>query len=307
MPMADNLVVEDKVLHLELEQEIEKSLYSLSIAEPLKAAIHYTLFPGGKRIRPLLSLAILNDCNVQRDKFMPVAGTLELIHNASLIHDDLPALDNDAIRRGRPTCHKVFGEATAVLAGDFMVSAAVSLLTKTAYKPEVQVRMVSALSLAYNELCNGQQLDMLANSVVGNVETTHRLKTGALFSCAAELPVLAAEYSSSSVERARHFGSQFGLFFQMSDDFIDLFGSEEARGRPESSDIKNKKTTAFLNQDLEEARLRLKRVYEDLESSLKALSASLGLSDMPQTRQIIEKVIYRLNLSGNDINVAQNS
>jgi len=291
----------------ELNEELERQLYSLSIVEPLRGAILYSLFPGGKRIRPLLSIAILEDCNVQRDKFLPVAATLELLHNASLIHDDLPALDNDDMRRGRETCHRAFGEASAVLAGDMMVSSAILLLTRTDYTPEIKVRMIAAISHAYNDLCNGQQLDMVADTAKNRVEETHRLKTGALFSCAAELPVLAAGYDQQAIEKARHFGSQLGLFFQMSDDFIDLFGSEKIRGRPESSDVKNKKTTAFLNQDSETGRSRLLEVYQDLESSLTLLSESLELEDMPGTREVLEKVNSRLSLSGNDISVAQNS
>lgn len=278
----------------ELESLIERDLETLfsraSIVEPLRAALHHSVFPKGKRLRPLFALALCEDLGGNTKKFSSAAIALELVHCASLIHDDLPALDNDDERRGRPTCHKAFGEATAVLAGDFLVPWAIESISNSELPVGVRMDLVKALSAAFLDLCNGQQLDILPPEKRGSLEEIHRLKTGALFAAALKFGAIAAQSNWEVAATAAELGGRIGLFFQISDDLLDRFGDSEQRGRSGSSDEKNQKHT-FAKEGFGPA---IQKAKQEIDRCLWGLEQAAAVDSLPRTRQMVERIYQRV-------------
>ena len=166
-----------------IEARLGIDLAALEVSGSLHEAVNYVIFPGGKRIRPLLAMTLCADLGVDPIRSVDLFTPLELIHVASLIHDDLPALDNDDYRRGRASCHKKFGEPTAILTGDLMVAHALSLLAKSDFSGDSKLRLIAELSSAFVRLCHGQQCDLDGASGL-EILKTQALKTGALFGAA---------------------------------------------------------------------------------------------------------------------------
>jgi len=190
-------------------------------------ACRYPLQTGGKRIRPLLCLAAAEAVGTEPHPALPsVAASIELIHTYSLVHDDLPAMDDDDERRGKPTVHKVFGEAGAILAGDALLTEAFSLLTRTGLDATLVVQLMQALGTAAGHpgMIGGQAQDCGMGGPVTDLDTLtrlHRGKTGALIACATTMGGLAAGGTPEEVERLRRFGEDVGLAFQLADDVLD--------------------------------------------------------------------------------------
>ena len=221
-------------------------------------AMEYSLLSGGKRLRPVLTLECCRLCGGDVNTALPLGCAVEMVHTYSLIHDDLPAMDDDDLRRGKPTSHKVYGEATAILAGDGLLTAAFGVIAGADTLTEGQrLAAVRALSSAAGPqgMVGGQVLDMAGEGralSAPEVEELQRLKTGALIGCAARLGCIAAgadEKTTSAVEQYAH---KLGLAFQVRDDILDVTGNLDDLGKPIGSDEKQGKTTFVTLLGLEQ-------------------------------------------------------
>ena len=213
----------------------------------LQEAMRYSLLSGGKRVRPVMTLAFCDMLGSQWREALPFACALELVHTYSLIHDDLPCMDDDDLRRGRPTCHKVYGETMAVLAGDALQGEAFGLIAAApAMTAQQRIDAVAVLSAACGGggMVAGQVLDVdhLAQGET-DLRLLHRLKTGAMLQAAAELGCVAAGADDGLRQRARDYGCHIGLAFQVRDDVLDVVADQEELGKPIGSDRAEGKRT----------------------------------------------------------------
>lgn len=231
---------------------IEHYLSCIFTAEPryasLQEAMEYSLLAGGKRIRPILVLETCRLCGGDVQTALPFACAVEMVHTYSLIHDDLPAMDDDELRRGRPTNHVVYGEATAILAGDALLTAAFEQLTKAELPAEYIVEAVRCLSQSAGSsgMVGGQALDMAGEGRAlsrEDLELLQRLKTGALISASAELGCIAAGGSPKQRAQVCTYAQALGQAFQIRDDMLDVVSSQEELGKPVGSDQANEKST----------------------------------------------------------------
>ena len=223
-------------------------------------AMRYSLFAGGKRLRPLLCLAAAEAVGGDSRVAMSAACALEMIHTYSLIHDDLPAMDDDDLRRGVPTNHKVFGEAIAILAGDALLTEAFVLLGDyNKILPERAVQLVGVISRAasYRGMVGGQVVDMLSQNKPADLETVrqmHSRKTAALISASAEAGALAGNGTGQQVAALARYGNAVGLAFQITDDILDIEGDAELLGKTPGSDVARGKVTYPAAIGLERSR-----------------------------------------------------
>ncbi len=215
-------------------------------------AMRYSLFAGGKRIRPILCLATCEALGEDPSPFMPVICSLECIHTYSLIHDDLPAMDNDDLRRGKPTNHVVFGEAEAILAGDGLLTFAFDLLSSADLQPaltaEKQLQIIAILSRASGSLgmVGGQAIDIASEGKEIPFETLrylHSCKTGALITAAVQMGAVLGNASSSQYKALTTYGQNIGLAFQIVDDLLNVEGTTEQLGKKAGSDAELDKAT----------------------------------------------------------------
>ncbi|QDP42156.1 polyprenyl synthetase family protein [Radiobacillus deserti] len=211
--------------------------------------MEYSVTVGGKRIRPILLLASCEAFGGQEEKALQVAAALEMIHTYSLIHDDLPAMDNDDFRRGKATNHKVFGEATAILAGDGLLTYSFELITKDQQltdKQKVYILLELANASGPNGMVAGQLLDMEAEnkeSSLKELELIHSLKTGKLLQFAVKIGAYLGGANPEQIHQMEKFGYYLGLIFQVQDDILDVTGDENKIGKPVGSDETNYKST----------------------------------------------------------------
>ena len=253
------------------------TLSQLEINEPqLHQAMIHGLLLGGKRIRPFLVYAVGEMLGVEKAQLDNAAGAIESIHAYSLIHDDLPAMDDDALRRGQPTCHIAFNEATAILAGDSLQTHAFELIGQAPQNAEQRLEMMQCLAKAsgYQGMCGGQALDLAATDKhvsLAQLEKIHRLKTGALICAAVELGAIAANASHTHRELLNTFAQNIGLAFQVHDDILDVIGDTETLGKPQGSDEAANKSTYPALLGLESAQDKAKQLIEQAISSLQAL------------------------------------
>jgi geranylgeranyl diphosphate synthase type II len=240
--------------------------------ESIYRAMRYSLFAGGKRVRPVLTVAAAEAVGGRKEDAMPAAGALEMIHTYSLIHDDLPAMDDDSLRRGKPTSHVVFGEAIAILAGDALLTQAFYLLAgapvKDSAEMERRLRAIATLADAagVNGMIGGQVVDIESEGIpVGaqTLEYIHAHKTGALIRAAAELGALLGGGSEEDIDRLARFGSMVGLAFQIVDDILDVEGDAEALGKSSGKDEKAGKVTYPRIHGLEAARRRARQLSDE--------------------------------------------
>jgi len=249
-------------LDLKAYLEERRSLVNRALAAYLPAvrgpafrvvqAMHYSLFAGGKRLRPILCLAAAEAVGGGPEEVLPLACALEMIHTYSLIHDDLPSMDDDDLRRGQPTCHKQFDEATAILAGDGLLTEA--FYTLAAAAPRFQGREAMLLEVqellseaaGYRGMVGGQMLDLMAEGrriTLKELEIVHRLKTGALLTAATRAGALAGGGSRRQVAALTAYGERFGLAFQITDDLLDVEGEAAEMGKAPGMDEKRQKAT----------------------------------------------------------------
>lgn len=235
----------------------------------LYEAMDYSLNVGGKRIRPLL---FINTYSVYKDNYkdvMDIAVAIEMIHTYSLIHDDLPCMDNDDLRRGKPTNHKVYGEAMALLAGDGLLSEAMSTMFK--YCSDKDMNAVKACGLiakacsAYG-MVGGQVVDMISTGKEISKEQLkymHRKKTGALIEAAISSGAILGEAPNNEYKLFKEFGEKVGLAFQIKDDILDIVGDSKTMGKKAKSDIENNKTTYVTTYGLEECKKMCAYITEE--------------------------------------------
>jgi geranylgeranyl diphosphate synthase type II len=220
-----------------------------TLPETIHKAMRYSLFAGGKRIRPLLCLAAAEAVADFTPGIDEVASSLELIHTYSLIHDDLPALDNDDLRRGRPTCHKVFGEAMAILAGDSLLTLAFEVLANAPSDDTRRARLVAELARASGTvggMIAGQVLDIESEGAAPSASllaSIHHAKTGALLRASLRLGAIQSGASDAQLEALSNFGSHVGLAFQIVDDLLDVEASTSSLGKTAGKDAAQGKIT----------------------------------------------------------------
>ena len=258
-----------------------------TVAE-LTDAMRYSTMIGGKRIRPVLVLEFCRVCGGDPDAALPFACALELIHTSSLVHDDLPCMDDDDMRRGKPACHKEFGESTALLAGDaleayaFEVAASADLPAETVLEA---IRLLAKATGPYGML-GGQILDTENESRndidVHRLEATHQKKTGALIRAACELGCIAAGASAELRGAADAYGAALGMAFQIRDDILDVTGNELLLGKPVGSDAAEQKPTYVTLLGLEGAEAQAKACTEEAYEALEAFEETGFLRDLTQ-------------------------
>jgi farnesyl diphosphate synthase len=249
-------------------------------SETLKQAMEYALLIGGKRMRPFLVYATGKMLSVQEKDLDGPAAAIEAIHAYSLIHDDLPAMDNDDLRRGHPTCHIQFDEATAILAGDALQTLAFEILCDYPLSNELtnkRIQLVKIISQAagYNGMCGGQAMDLAATDHLitqKQLEDLHGKKTGALLSACVEMAIaLAADITPQSRQYLMSFAKIIGLAFQVQDDILDVVSDSTVLGKPQGSDQAQNKSTYPAMLGLEQAQAYLDDLHQQALQALRAL------------------------------------
>lgn len=254
----------------------------------LQEAMEYSLLAGGKRVRPVLTLEACRMCGGKVEDALPFACGVEMIHTYSLIHDDLPAMDDDDLRRGRPTNHKVYGEATAILAGDGLLTAAFQALAGAKLPAERVVEAVACLAKEAGPegMVGGQALDMAGEGRAltrKELELLQSLKTGALISAAAELGCIAAGGTAEQRAAVRTYAQCLGRAFQIQDDILDVTGTAEELGKPTGSDQVNEKSTFVTALGLEESHALVHRLTDQAEAALEGFDQPEFLVQLAQS------------------------
>lgn len=242
-------------------------------------AMRYSLSNGGKRIRPVLCLEFAKLCGADRYSALDFACAVEYMHTYSLIHDDLPCMDDDDMRRGKPSCHKQFSEATALLAGDALLTHAFQIISDSELDDSKKAAACSLLAQNGGALgmIGGQVLDLKYESEAPDIRqilSVHRLKTGALISAACLLGCIAAGAGEDKIAAASAFAYHLGTAFQIKDDILDITGSSEILGKPIGSDAENQKTTYVTIKGIEESQKDVERLTQAAVSSLAAFDGN---------------------------------
>ncbi|MFN6970071.1 MAG: (2E,6E)-farnesyl diphosphate synthase [Rheinheimera sp.] len=264
-----------------VEQAMTTALQAQQVNDPqLHAAMRYSLLSGGKRVRPFLVYCVGQMLGAKIEDLDAPAAAIECLHTYSLIHDDLPAMDNDDLRRGRPTCHKAFNEATAILAGDALQAFAFELLSshdyqQVEYKNRLQMVQQLALQSGYSGMCGGQAIDLAHTNkqmTVEALEAMHQLKTGALIECAVQLAWLASPATNDS-ERCSlvRYARALGLAFQVQDDILDIEGDTATLGKPQGSDQQANKATYPSLLGLPAAKTKAQQLFAEANEALTML------------------------------------
>ena len=280
-----------------LREEVEAYLAGLRFAdEPaavgLEEAMRYSLLAGGKRIRPVLALATARALGRDPRDVLPLGAALELIHTYSLIHDDLPAMDDDELRRGRPTCHVRYGEDVAILAGDGLYAEAFRhVLSHQAAEPAHLLAAVCELAAAtgVNGMVGGQYIDVrgLVDGGTASLRRLHELKTGRLIGASVECVLLLfGEGTASTLTHFRSFAAELGLLFQIVDDILDVTGTEVTLGKPQGSDERHGKLTYVSSYGLEGAREMALESHRNARDAL-AKAARSGTGELEQITDFI--------------------
>ena len=266
---------------------IDKTLHGLikdlKAPQPLKDAMLYSLQAGGKRVRPLYTLAVLEELDIQNEDAIIVACTIEMIHTYSLIHDDLPAMDNDDLRRGKPTNHIVFGEALAILAGDALVTLAFGIIARLPNIPaELKMVLIDQLSFAAGAegMVGGQVLDMLGEGQIltlEELEEIHLNKTGALLSYSILAGAIIANVSTEVKNALEKYAFHIGLAFQIQDDILDIEGTSEQLGKTAGKDLKSEKNTYPSILTMDGAKKELQNQYDLAFQALSGIQMQNGL------------------------------
>ena len=282
----------------DVERYLEQVRFSDEIATAgLEEAMRYSLLAGGKRIRPVLALATADAIGRPRESVLPLAAALELIHTYSLIHDDLPAMDDDDLRRGRLTCHKVFGEDVAILAGDALYAEAFKLLLSRqmadpANLVAVATRLASATGV--QGMVGGQYIDVAGTAPDGadGLRRLHELKTGRLIGASIECVLLLdTEGDDARVAAFRGFASELGVLFQIVDDILDVTGSREQLGKQEGADERLGKRTYVTEFGLDGARKLADECHGRAREAL-AAAAPAGAEELERITDFIATRSY---------------
>lgn len=280
-----------------IEDFLQQALpHEPSIAPHLLEAMRYVVGGGGKRLRPALVVATATSLGEHREIALAPAAAVEFLHSYSLVHDDLPAMDDDAIRRGRPTCHLAFDEATAILVGDALQALAFELVASAPQLDEVSRLQMTALladAAGWRNMVAGQALDIKETGKqdldIGTLDGLHAAKTGALFRTSVQFGCIAAGHADDdSFVSLSRFGDIIGLAYQITDDILDVVGTTDSLGKPAGSDTRQKKTTYPALIGLDESRQAAYQLYEESMDTL----SRLELDNSPLA-SLLEKIIDR--------------
>lgn len=273
--------IETNLPHIELQ--LESIINEIKAPHELKEAMLYSLKAGGKRIRPIYTLAVLQELGVENVDAIKVASTIEMIHTYSLIHDDLPSMDNDDLRRGKPTNHKVFGEALAILAGDALVTLAFGIIARlNNLEPSQKIHLMDQLSAASGAegMVGGQVLDMLGEGKIlslEELEEVHLNKTGALLSYSILAGGIIANANEDIMKALHQYSIHIGLAFQIQDDILDVEGTSEQLGKTAGKDILSEKNTYPSILTLAGAKEQLQKQYNLAIEALHPVTLNNGL------------------------------
>lgn len=261
----------------------------------LLESMRYSLTAGGKRIRPILVLEFCRISGGDVQKALPVACAIEMLHTYSLIHDDLPCMDNDDLRRGKPTNHVVYGECTAVLAGDALQAEAFGTILRSELSADTRANCAEILADAVGSdgMCAGQFLDMAGENKVLSEEDLNEInsrKTGALLIAACKMGVAAAGGRDEQLEAAALFGAAIGAAFQIRDDILDVISTNEALGKPVGSDAQENKNTYMALYGEERCMEMIRRLTESAKSAL-----SGAFSDTAFLSGLADSMVTRIN------------
>lgn len=284
----------------EIDQEINQWLPpSQEYPEVLTESMRYSLFAKGKRLRPILLLATAEALCGKRREFLPAACAIEMIHTYSLIHDDLPAMDDDDLRRGIPTNHKVYGEANAILAGDALLTYAFYLIASMKIEMEhaeaVQLELIRELSEAagFRGMIRGQVADLLNEGKHASkemLEFIHQNKTGAMLQAAVRMGARLGGASQHQLDALTRYASAIGLAFQIVDDILDVEGNTEVMGKSVGSDAALDKSTFVSLYGLEESKVKARELAAVAEDYLKQAE----LADSSRLMQVASFVVERV-------------
>ncbi|HUR97522.1 MAG TPA: farnesyl diphosphate synthase [Pyrinomonadaceae bacterium] len=243
--------------------------------QSLRDAIRWSLFAGGKHFRPALVFAVGRAFGAPDDKLVRTASAIEMLHTYSLIHDDLPSMDDDDLRRGRETCHRKFGEATAILAGDALQALSFQVISEDdRLAVDTRIRLISKLAQAAAKMVVGQQLDLEAEGTVGSledIENIHRHKTGALIRFSAEAGAIIGGAGGAEKKAVLSFGEKLGLLFQMKDDLLDVTKTTEELGKTAGKDAAAAKATYPAIGGIERTEILARQVHAEAKDVIAAL------------------------------------
>lgn len=287
--MMTNLSKNDLIS--QVNQVLDDLIPQSKLGTNLEESMQYSINAGGKRVRPLLLLLTLDMLNKDYQLGLATAAALEMIHTYSLIHDDLPAMDDDDYRRGKLTNHKVFGEWKAVLAGDALLTKAFDVISNdTQLDNDIKVKLIQRLAFASGHLgmVGGQALDMHSETQavdISTLEQIHRAKTGALLTFAVMAATDIAQVNEHVAEHLNLFSQHLGLMFQIKDDLLDVYGEESKLGKKIGSDIDNHKSTyvSLLGKDGAEEKLTMHK-----NAALNELEQLKEDYDISQLKDIVE-------------------
>lgn len=274
-----------------LEEELDRTEI---LSDQLRASMAYSLMAGGKRLRPILLMAAADAVGVDGTKFRTAACALELIHTYSLIHDDLPAMDNDDYRRGKLTNHKVYGDGIAILAGDALLTLAFTVIFRQQDVPaEALLRVADEISQAAGTagMVGGQVLDLEAENrriSMDELRRVHMGKTGALFRAALRSGAILAGASKDQLAALTAYADHFGLAFQITDDILDVVGTAEDIGKPVGSDEKNHKSTYVTLTSLAEAQKLAQRTVDEAVAALRTFGGEAAF-----LRELVTYLVHR--------------
>lgn len=251
-------------------------MYMVKYDNPQKIiyeAMAYSLFAGGKRLRPVIMMAVCDMCGGNSEDILPFAAAMEMIHTYSLIHDDLPAMDNDDLRRGMMTNHIKFGESTAILAGDALLNRAFEVMSDSKLDAEKTLRIIHtvAVSSGTEGMIGGQIVDIESeNKTIGidELRYIHSLKTGAIIRSSAVAGAIGAGADEEKIKAVDEFALNLGIAFQIRDDILDVAGDEKTLGKPIGSDAQNNKTTYVSIYGTEKAEQLVNQYSENAKNAL---------------------------------------
>jgi Geranylgeranyl pyrophosphate synthase len=281
---------------MDLKEEINKRLENIVNqyqSGKVKDAMRYSLLAPGKRLRPIIMLNVIRSYGLDCLKYIDIACAIEMIHTYSLIHDDLPGMDNDDLRRGRLTCHKQFDEATAILAGDALLNEAVNVILNVDIGDSLKLRVIKELYQASgaNGMIYGQQQDLYfeeRNASLEDLKNIHKYKTGAMIAASFTIGSLIA--NPKDIEKWREFGYNLGLAFQIQDDILDVTGNEELLGKKVGSDVQNHKSTYVTLLGIEKSEAYIQELFEDCYSRLYGMKINHGL-----ILELLQTILKRVN------------
>ena len=285
-----------------LREEVERYLRAMrfsteALTAGLEEAMRYSLLAGGKRIRPVLALASARAAGLEQREVLPLAGAIELIHTYSLIHDDLPAMDDDELRRGQPTCHVKFGEDVAILAGDGLYAEAFRhLLTSCDAAPERVLAAAAELAAAtgVSGMVGGQYVDVSSRTPPGPaaLRRLHELKTGRLIGASVLCVLLLGGIDGPATMGFRRFAAELGVLFQIVDDILDVTGTDDALGKPRGSDERQGKRTYVSEFGIDRARELAAESHRTAREALVVAGAGNGEAHATEELEQIADFIY---------------